>query len=517
MNGTNGHHANGDLNGCGDILTQNQQKGCWTIGLINSKFRYLTAETFGFKINANGTSLKKKQIWTLEPDSATAGESLIYLKSHLGKYLAVDSFGNVTCENEEKEAGSQFQISVAEDGSGKWAFKNVVRGYFLGASSDKLTCTAKVPGAEEFWHVHLAARPQMNLRSVGRKRFAHLSENLDEIHVDANIPWGEDTLFTLEFRQDESGKYAIHTCNNKYLSLSGKLLDTCNKDCLFTAEYHSGALALRDRTGAYLAPIGSKAILKTRSNTVTRDELFSLEDSLPQASFVAALNSRFVSVKQGVDVTANQDEISDHETFQLEYDWSTKRWYIRTMQDKYWTLETTGGIQAASEKRSSNSLFDLVWQNDGSVVFRANNGRYVITKRSGHLFATSDAIDDNCKYFFYLVNRPILVLKSEQGFVGYKSQSSTKLECNKANYETIQVERGEKGVVYFKGQNSKYWHCDSETINADSDTPEGFYLELREPTRLCIKSANGNYLAASKNGSFNLGGTSVETATQWEY
>jgi len=46
--------------------------------------------------------------------------------------------------------------------------------------------------------------------------------------------------------------------------------------------------------------------------------------------------------------------------------------------------------------------------------------------------------------------RPILVLKCDQGFVGYKSNSSTKLECNKANYETIQVERADKGVVYFK-------------------------------------------------------------------
>jgi fascin 1/2 len=53
----------------------------------------------------------------------------------------------------------------------------------------------------------------------------------------------------------------------------------------------------------------------------------------------------------GVDVTANQDEISDHETFQLEFDVSTKRWYIRTMQDRYWTLETGGGIQACGDKR----------------------------------------------------------------------------------------------------------------------------------------------------------------------
>lgn len=140
----------------------------------------------------------------------------------------------------------------------------------------------------------------MNIRSVGRKRFAHLSENLDEIHVDANIPWGEDTLFTLEFRSEEGGRYAIHTCNNKYLSREGKLVPSVTPYCLFSAEYHSGQLALRDGTGAYLSPIGSKAVLKTRSQGVTKDELFTLEDSLPQASFIAALNSRYVSVKQGM-------------------------------------------------------------------------------------------------------------------------------------------------------------------------------------------------------------------------
>lgn len=140
----------------------------------------------------------------------------------------------------------------------------------------------------------------MNLRSVGRKRFAHLSENLDEIHVDANIPWGEDTLFTLELRPGDNFNYAIHTCNNKYLSRDGKLVDTCTSNCLFSLEYHSaGSLALRDKAGGYLSPIGSKALLKTRSQTVTKDELFTLEDSLPQASFIAALNSKYVSVKQG--------------------------------------------------------------------------------------------------------------------------------------------------------------------------------------------------------------------------
>lgn len=106
-------------------------------------------------------------------------------------------------------------------------------------------------------YVHLAARPQVNLRSMGRRRFAHLSEQGDEIHVDANIPWGSTTLFTLEFR-DDSRLYAIHSANNRYLSRDGRLLDQCNATCLFSLEYHAGALALRDTQGLYLAPLGSK-------------------------------------------------------------------------------------------------------------------------------------------------------------------------------------------------------------------------------------------------------------------
>ncbi|KAL7289242.1 hypothetical protein TKK_0017180 [Trichogramma kaykai] len=506
------------------------EKPGWNIGLINGKFKYLTAETFGFKINANGASLKKKQMWTLE-----GNEQQVYLRSHLDRYLAVDQFGNVTCEAEDpSEPGCAFQIQLAGDGSGRWALKNNQRGYFLGSSQDELRCTAKAPGDAEYWLVHLAARPQVNLRSAGRKRFAHLSASQDEIHVDAPVPWGEDTLFTLEFRapsndnvsargKSEGGNYALHTCNNKYLARDGKLLDSCTRDCMYAAEFHAGMLALRDISGGYLAPIGSKAVLKSRSTTVTRDELFSLEDSLPQASFVAALNQRYVSVKQGVDVTANQDEISGHETFQLEFDRTTRRWYVRTMQDRYWSLESGGGIQAAEHKRSSNCLFDLCWQpDDGTVALRANNGKYLATKRSGHLYANADSVEaadnDATKYYFYLMNRPVLVLRCEQGFVGPKSQASPKLECNKAGYETIRVERCERGVVRFKGQNGKYWHADSESVTVDSDLPGlGFYLELREPSRLCIKSTDGRYLTAGKNGALRLGEIDHATATKWEF
>ena len=139
----------------------------------------------------------------------------------------------------------------------------------------------------------------------------------------------------------------------------------------------------------------------------------------------------------------------------------------------------------------------------------------------------------------------MLVLKSEQGFVGYKSGSNCKLECNKANYEAIQVERGPLGLVFFKGiktsylsclfgdccfciysndsffdkigQSGRYWTVSSDGITADGDTPEGFYLELREPSKLCIKSSDGAYLMADKNGVFTVGSRDSELATRWEF
>ena len=76
-------------------------------------------------------------------------------------------------------------------------------------------------------------------------------------------------------------------------------------------------------------------------------------------------------------------------------------------------------------------------------------------KKSGHLYANAETTDDNnARFYFELANRPVLVLKCEQGFVGSKSGPGAPvggLECNKATYDTILVERGEKGIVYFQG------------------------------------------------------------------
>ena len=72
-------------------------------------------------------------------------------------------------------------------------------------------------------------------------------------------------------------------------------------------------------------------------------------------------------------------------------------------------------------------------------------------------------------------------------------------------------------VLNVAGQNGKYWQAHAEGITCDADVGQGFYLELREPTRMCIKTSSGQYVVASKNGGFAAGSTDPDAATRWEY
>ncbi|GBP30804.1 Protein singed [Eumeta japonica] len=89
---------------------------------------------------------------------------------------------------------------------------------------------------------------------------------------------------------------------------------------------------------------------------------------------------------------------------------------------------------------------------------------------------------------------------------------------NRASSQRSAITAPLKSVAVVAGQNGKYWHADSESVTCDSDTPQGFHLELREPTRLAIRAAAERaYLAAAKNGNFRLAGPDLASATHWEY
>jgi fascin 1 len=141
-----------NLNTTNSSSSSSSSSSKWTLGLMNSESKYLTAENFGFKINATGNTLRKKQKWTIEQDN----EEIAYLVSPLGNYLSTDKYGKLTCEKQTSDNDCKFYLEA--NGDGKWAFKSAVYGYYFGGSGDLLHCFSKSP---EWWTVHLAIHPQV--------------------------------------------------------------------------------------------------------------------------------------------------------------------------------------------------------------------------------------------------------------------------------------------------------------------------------------------------------------------
>lgn len=244
------------------------------------------------QVNASAPSLKKKQIWTLEQDAQDG--QIVYLRSHLGRYLASDKDGKVTCEADGHNSDCRFLIVAQSDG--RWALQSEQHLRFFGGSRDYLSCFAQIVTDAELWAVHLALHPQANLLSVARKRYAHLSMEDGEIAVDLNIPWGVAALLTLTYLD---GKYCLKTCDSRFLGNDGKLLSQSGRATAYTLELKCGKLAFKDCEGKYLSPMGPTGTLRSgRCSKPGKDELFDLEESHPQVVLTAA-NGRYVSIRQG--------------------------------------------------------------------------------------------------------------------------------------------------------------------------------------------------------------------------
>ncbi len=491
----------------------------WIAGLINCNRKYLIAEKFQFRVSANGISLRKRETWTLEQVS----DSHIAIKSCFGRYLGCDKDGKVTCDAEEIGDDNKFLLDTQEDG--RVAIQTFHNRYFTG-TGDQLSGYSLEKSMDAYWTIQLALMPQMNLRNVNRKTYAHLVGQ--EICVNEEIPWGHDATISIDYHD---GKYSIRASDGRYLSRTGVLQEVVDDSCLFILVFRGNQVAFRDNQAKYLSGVGASATLQSRKDKITRDELFTFEDTNPQIILMPAYEqasiARYVSVRQGIELRANQNEVQDSEIFQMEAvdrsDMSGNvKWALSSNKRKYWTAKNPIALECTDRDFSSpDAQFTIEWQGP-MIAIKASNGKYVSAKSGGQLVATSDTCDaPSSKFVLQIVNHPYLTLRSEHGFVGNNVQKRrATVECNRSNYDALKVtcEAGTYRIKTTVNSEDKYWQPEGDSIFCDGEKKIDWFIEFRAHTHLCIMAPNGQYVKGKANGEFGCnGGDEVKPDTLWEY
>lgn len=218
-------------------------------------------------------------------------------------------------------------------------------------------------------------------------------------------------------------------------------------------------------------------------------------------------------------IFSRRDEFEDIEIFQLEFDKISDkgRVAVRGINGKYWNLGEKGMIVLV-EVLGDNCWFELEWYGK-QIVFKVGNGKYIIGKDNGYFIEGSDEIDqERGFYVLELVNRFMLVLRGEYGFVGVKFGKDL-LESNYFKYDVFFV-ICKNGLYKIRIDFGKYWCCDEKgnvmLVNDEVGVYE-YSIEFFKYNRMVIKVVNGFYIEGYQNGFFCVIGKSFGKNSLWEY
>jgi fascin 1/2 len=477
----------------------------WSFGLRNSDNKYLTAETFQNKIVCAASIMKKKQIFFLEQSE---GEDCVYIKSHLGKYLTVDGDGKFLGSGDGQGEEEAMIIEPQDDGS--WAIKSKKYGWYCGGTGENLSAFVKEIDPTKIWTIHLAMHPQVNLRNVMRKAYCHMDNG--SFATDEIVPWGEDATITLHFNT-EDGTYGLVAADGLFLTATGALGPN-DDSAKFIIEFQGGQVSFKSKvSNKYVTALGAKGTLKASKAGITKDEQFVMEDSFPQIA-LHSKNGKYVSTKQGVELAAFADTITNNAIFQVEPLDNNGNWAIKSNVPKYWNLDGLSVQATETDSSAATSCFAIEWRG-AQIALKASNGKYVAQMMNNYLHANVDeATEENGGVFTYeIVNRPRLVLRGEYGFVG--TLPSGLLECNKSTPE-IYIMVVHDGKVQISHQNGKYWKVGSNGVSCSGGSPEDYAIELYDNSMLCLKMGD-KYFQGAQNGAFTLTGTKADKSTHFEY
>lgn len=151
-----------------------------------------------------------------------------------------------------------------------------------------------------------------------------------------------------------------------------------------------------------------------------------------------------------------------------------------------------------------------------------------------------------------LINRPMLILRGENGFV-CRHKNSNLLDGSRSVYDIFTLQFS-NGAYHIKGQETppltnqidfipasssslflpftdstvcaspragvdgRFWYVNSGgLVCSDGEAPEDFALELPEHGRLAIRDKNGKYLRGDQGGTLKGDGLGLSPSALWEY
>ncbi|KAH0621068.1 hypothetical protein JD844_022086 [Phrynosoma platyrhinos] len=486
-------------------------------GLVNAANRYLTAEPFRFQVAATGKQLKPRQVWVLQfvcPHGAGAagpGEGAgqkLHLISALKRYLAADPNGKVTCDQDKPGPQTFFLLHQYPDG--KVSFQNEQSKRYLGGAEENVTCFAQAATETEKWTLHLAVHPNVAMYNPNRKRYVRCDEKAGVLRCDRDMPWGAESVITIYY-DFKLKKYGLRNGAGKLLAANGSLVSDIGPETLYSLEVNSGLVALRDDEGKYLS-VREGGMKTVKMDKPGRDELFSMESSPAQVSLRSFSTNKFICCRPGADLYANAMAVGNTEIFQLLFDNATKKVCFRGYCGTYMSLGPNDCI-VSNSKQDNNVWFDLQYQ-DQKVMLRIGD-KYVSMRPNGQLLAIPKVAGKIEDFLLLLVNRPLLVLHSDAGYVGLCSDLR-RLEGNCVSYVASSLSLTEEGYYNFQ-IGSKYWALEKDgQIAITNDRPTNFTIQFASSNCLIIRAGN-RFLVAEQGGRLIAGASDASGATLFHY
>ncbi|KAG5277647.1 hypothetical protein AALO_G00089780 [Alosa alosa] len=410
------------------------------LGLISSGGKYLTAESFGFTVNASASSMKRKQIWTLEQADGGA----VKARRAWSSTVTWDATWRPTSLRQRDPRTARARVGGRFSSAARRRWELVSCG----------PAPRPLPGRDRGPHLVLRAerlagrevdRALRHAPAAWRRRFVHLWRG-EKLADGEDLPWGWTPARFVFLER----RYHLQTADNRFLSNGSSWSDhSANRG--LQLEFRAGKVVFRDSAGRYLSPAGPTGTLRAgKSARVGKDELFVLERSHAQV-LLRASNDRNVSMRQGVDLSANQDEESDQEVFQLEMSKEEAGLCaFRTVRGTYWNHTHSGQLQSNASLKSASCFFHLEWEGS-KVTLKASNGKYINARKNGQLSASADTPGESEQFTVRLINRPLIVLRGEHGFIGARKADSATLDSNRASCDVYQLQH--KGGAYsLKGE-----------------------------------------------------------------